>query len=455
VAARERKRRSPGEGSVWLYRTKAGQLRYALGYVRLMPDGTRKAVTRRTGPSGERWTTERDAKRALRQILAAADKGELIDPSRQPVSAYLGEWLDGLRLAPSTVASYRKNVRLHIEPYIGAVPLASLTTARIDALYRQLERGGRADYKAGEGLSARTVRYVHTILSAALAAAVRSHRLARNPAATATPPSARQARAPEMHPWDAAQLAAFLGWSAEKSQLHAAWTLLAMTGMRRGEALALRWRDVDLDAATVSVRRSAGVVRVKGEGAEIAEGGTKSGKPRVIDLDAATVAVLRAHRKARGGMALQLARDDALVFGDHEGRHLHPERFTPHVPRRAHPLPQGGRRGQAAGDPAPRSAPHPRHASAGQPRADQDRFRAARPRQRDDHDAGLRARAPRLPARSRRAVRCADREGESTMTRPETSERHHGPFPAGRVPLSPARMLCPRGDLNPHALNGH
>jgi integrase len=328
VAARSRKRRSPGEGSVWPYRTKAGQLRYAIGFVRLMPDGTRKAVTRRTGPHGERWTTERDAKRALREVLVAAEKGELVDPSKQPVGAYLGEWLAGLRLAPSTVASYRKNVRLHVEPYVGAVPLASLTTARIDALYRQLERGGRADHRQGEGLSPRTVRYIHTILSAALAAAVRSHRLPRNPAATATPPSARQARAPEMHPWDAAQLAAFLGWSAGHSQHHAAWTLLAMTGMRRGEALALRWRDVDLDAGTVSVRRSAGVVRVKGEGASIAEGGTKSGKPRVIDLDASTVAVLRAHRKARGGLALQLARDDALVFGDHEGRHLHPERFT-------------------------------------------------------------------------------------------------------------------------------
>lgn len=67
---------------------------------------------------------------------------------------------------------------------------------------------------------------------------------------------------------------------------------------------------------------------MKGEGASIAEGGTKSGKPRVIDLDAATVAVLRAHRRERAGMALQLARDDALVLGDHEGRHLHPERFT-------------------------------------------------------------------------------------------------------------------------------
>jgi integrase len=77
-----------------------------------------------------------------------------------------------------------------------------------------------------------------------------------------------------------------------------------------------RWRDVDLDAGTASVR-SAGVVRVKGEGASIAEGGTKSGKLRVIDLDAATVTVLRAHRQ-RAATALQLARDDALVFGDHQ-----------------------------------------------------------------------------------------------------------------------------------------
>jgi integrase len=328
MAPKARKRRSPGEGSVWPYRTKAGQLRYAIGYVRLMPDGTRKAVTRRTGPHGERWTTERDAKRALREVLVAVDKGELVDPSKQLVGAYLEEWLAGLRLAPSTVASYRKNVRLHIEPYIGAVPLASLTTARIDALYRQLERGGRADHKAGEGLSPRTVRYVHTILSAGLGAAVKHHRLTRNPAATASPPTAKQARAPEMHAWTAEQLAGFLGWSAGSSLHHAAWRLLAYTGMRRGEALALRWRDVNLDAGTVSVRRSAGVIRVKGEGAAIEEGDTKSGKPRVVDLDAATVAVLRAHRKQRGSMALQLARDDALVLGDQEGRHLHPERFT-------------------------------------------------------------------------------------------------------------------------------
>jgi integrase len=98
--------------------------------------------------------------------------------------------------------------------------------------------------------------------------------------------------------------------------------------MRRGEALALRWRDADLDAATVRVRRSAGMVRVAGEGAGVVEGDTKSGKPRIVDLDAGTVAVLRVRRRERGALALQLARDDALVFGDIEGDHRNPEHVS-------------------------------------------------------------------------------------------------------------------------------
>ena len=102
-----------------------------------------------------------------------------------------------------------------------------------------------------------------------------------------------------------------------------------MTGMRRGEALALRWRDVDLDAATVSVRRSAGVVRNAGEGAEVVEGATKSGKPRVIDLDAGRPWPCCGPASASAApLALQLARDDALVFGDIEGEHRNPEHVS-------------------------------------------------------------------------------------------------------------------------------
>jgi integrase len=100
------------------------------------------------------------------------------------------------------------------------------------------------------------------------------------------------------------------------------------SGIRRGELLALRWRDIDLDAGTINVRRSVGLIRVKGQKPEIKEGATKTNKPRVVDIDEATVTLLRAHKWERGGLALALARDQALVFGDEEGRHRHPERFS-------------------------------------------------------------------------------------------------------------------------------
>lgn len=92
-----------------------------------------------------------------------------------------------------------------------------------------------------------------------------------NPAGSkaAHPPTAKQARSPEMHPWDARQLAAFLAWARENSDLHPAWHVVAHTGMHRGELLALRWRDIDLDAATITLRRSAGLIRNMGEGAAI------------------------------------------------------------------------------------------------------------------------------------------------------------------------------------------
>ena len=204
-------------------------------------------------------------------------------------------------------ASYRKNLRLHVVPYIGGVPLAALTSARLTALYRQLEQTGRHD--GSGGLSARTVRYVHTIVGTALSAAVDAEPplLVRNPAAKASPPTAKQARPPEMHPWTAEQLGAFLCWSRENSRLHAAWDLLAYTGMRRGELLALRWRDIDTDAATIAVRRSVGVVRNEGEGAEIREAAPKTDQSRrVIDIDPADggrAAGLEAGARRAGALA--------------------------------------------------------------------------------------------------------------------------------------------------------
>jgi hypothetical protein len=133
------------------YRTKAGVQRYAIGYTLTSQDGTQRPVTRRRGADGKGWTTYAEAAKALREALAAVDAGTWVDPSRQPAGDYLDEWAAGLRLAPSTLASYRKNIRLHIKPYVRNVPLAQLTTARIDAMCRKLETSGRPTTRKGPG----------------------------------------------------------------------------------------------------------------------------------------------------------------------------------------------------------------------------------------------------------------------------------------------------------------
>jgi integrase len=241
---------------------------------------------------------------------------------------WLDQWLPGQLLAPSTRASYAKNIRLHLKPKLGGIQLARLTGTKISALYRELERTGRQDHRAGAGLSARTVRYIHTILKAALQEAVTQGLLPSNPADKARPPSAKEARPPEMVCWNAEQQSAFLGWVDQRDYPDAvAWRMLAYTGMRRGECLALRWRDLDLDTSRLSVRRSVGVVKTKGMGEQLIEGPTKSTKPRVVDLDPQTVAALRSWRVARAGLDLRLAREDALIFGGIEGNHQHPDRF--------------------------------------------------------------------------------------------------------------------------------
>jgi integrase len=322
MTAAKKKRRSPGEGGCWPYRIKAGERFRVAGPVE-MPGGTTQMVRKKgfeTKKEGLAWLSDQQS---------AGRKGEYIEPSNAALGAYGIEVINGLRLKPQTLASYRKNWRNHVEPYpIGRLPLAQVMGTRLTAHYRALEKSGRKDYREGEGLSPRTVRYLHTIISRVLKKAVKDGLLMRNPADVAEPPSAREARAPEMHPWAAVQLAAFLAWSAENSASHVLWRVLAYTGMRRGESMAIRWREFNPETGTLTVRRSAGIVRNAGERAGVVEDDTKTSKPRVIDLDPDTTAALRAYRKERGTIALQLARDDALIFGDIEGQHRNPEHVS-------------------------------------------------------------------------------------------------------------------------------
>ena len=107
-----------------------------------LADGTRKVAHKRG------FKTKTAANKAQREALTASDKGTYAEPSKQRLGDYLATWLDGLQLAPSTVAGYRKNVRLHIAPYLGSVPLAQLAPAMLTAHYRKLEKTGRATARA-------------------------------------------------------------------------------------------------------------------------------------------------------------------------------------------------------------------------------------------------------------------------------------------------------------------
>lgn len=318
-------RRARGEGSIVGYDTKAGRRYYIKATV---PDDT--GTPRQRVKRG--FLTQKEAAKALRDLIRSGERaGGYVPPTKQTLGEYLDEWLEGIRVAPSTEASYRKNVRVHIKPRIGSTTLALLSTSKIDAFYRELEREGRADGTGG--LSARTVRYVHTILRKALADAIKDagRGLVTNPADNASPPSAKAAKAPEMVWWSPGDAQQFLTWAEENvhEDYVVAWKVALATGMRRGELLGLRWKDVDLDNRTIAVARSVTTVKSKGEKQRLIEGPTKSGRTRVVDIDAQTAERLRWFRVYRAGnLAIKLVNPDMVVFGDEEGSWRLPESFS-------------------------------------------------------------------------------------------------------------------------------
>jgi integrase len=168
----------------------------------------------------------------------------------------------------------------------------------------RLLESGRKDHRGGAGLSVRTVRYVHTVVHRVLKDAVRWELLSRNPADMASPPAARGS-SPELRVWTAEQLRTFLaasrvhrgrGGKIGIDRLYCAWVVAATTGLRRGELLGLRWRDVDLDRGVLSVRQTVGLVKRDGK-RTIGYGVPKTDQSRrAVALDTGTVAELTAHR---------------------------------------------------------------------------------------------------------------------------------------------------------------
>ena len=214
--------------------------------------------------------------------------------------------------------------------------LKQLTGPALNRLYGQLLAPGANLRSPKRGLSPRTVQYIHTVLHRALKDAVRHGLLQSNPADLADPPPSTAVQKAGLKVWTGAELAAFLQQSeAEGDRDHPLWRLIAATGMRRGEALGLRWADVDLGAGTVTVTRTLIIVD---HVAQFGQPKTAAGA-RTIALDERTTAALRSHRARRAAERLSLgqgqASSDELAFADTSGDWLHPEAVSKRFDRRA------------------------------------------------------------------------------------------------------------------------
>ncbi|MFF3515453.1 tyrosine-type recombinase/integrase [Streptomyces sp. NPDC002573] len=261
-------KRANGEGTI----SKRADGRYhAAAYV-YRPDGTRtrKFVYGKTRKEVADKLTELQEK--TRHGIPAAE-------STMAFGDYLTYWLATIapaRLKPSTLNSYEGLTRLYIRPALGKKRLNRLSPADVRRFLAEFKdsclcclRG--ADQERPEGKrsccavgrccnrrpSARTVQYIHAVLRSSLQQAIREELIARNVARIVeTPTVARK----EVRPLDAAEARLMLK-TARSHRLNALWLLLVSTGLRRGEALALTWADVDLPNGQLRVRRNVQRIR--------------------------------------------------------------------------------------------------------------------------------------------------------------------------------------------------
>jgi len=245
----------------------------------------------------------READQALRDLVEKYGDSPP-DGFGATVGQLLDRWLDEcerMDLSPTTMRTYRAQIKQTIRPRLGKVVLSRLTPKQLDDLY--------GDMKA-DGLSPKTIRNHHAIISSALHQAVRWGWVKQNVADRAKPPriSLGRVTAPSVEAVRSVIEAA----EERDPRLAPLLMLAALTGMRRGELCALRWTDVDLDRGELEVSRS--VVVVPGG---LAEKGTKTHRSRRVALDDVGIALLRHHRANVDDWARQaevVVPDNAHVF---------------------------------------------------------------------------------------------------------------------------------------------
>lgn len=236
---RKARKRGAGEGSIY---HRSDGLWVARLVVGRHPDGK---LDRRTVSA----KTRSECQKKLDELRTRAAAGTLTDlaTERMTTADFLSRWLEWTRgsIRDTSWERYEGIVRVHLSPALGKAKLADLRPQHLQKLY--------ADKRA-DGLSPRTVRYIHATLRRALGQAVRWGVVSRNVATLVDPPRLQRA---ELHPPTNAHVRKLLDTAREhEDQLAPLWTVAVYSGCRLGEILGLQWPDVDLQGGRITIRRT-------------------------------------------------------------------------------------------------------------------------------------------------------------------------------------------------------
>jgi len=251
--------------------------------------------------------TKREAERALARLVTEVDEGRHSASAAGTFGNLLDRWLETKEQSVdvSTISSYRWLTEQYVRPALGRSRLASLKPSDIDSFYVRLAAGKGVN---GKKLSPRTIRMCHGVVRQALEQGRKWGLITRNPALDASPPRSRHH---EIHPPSVDQVLQLLTAAKEYDEDFAMYLrILAATGCRRSEALALRWRDINFDKCELTIAHSLTVVD-----SVIVEKDTKTHQIRRLTLDTGTLRELELHRRRAEDRAHECgARLDESMF---------------------------------------------------------------------------------------------------------------------------------------------
>lgn len=227
--------------------------------------------------------TREEVQKKLTAALHARETGTLTDARGLTTGDYLDQWLEDVvkpNVRPWTYKGYEVHVRLHLKPALGRVPLEKLTAGHVQKLINE---------KGRNGLRPKSVRYVLSTLRAALNQAVRWELVAKNAASLVDGPRVEQY---EIQPFTPEEARKFLA-AIRGDRLEALYSVALTMGLRQGEALGLRWRDVDLGMGYLRISKQ--LQRVNGK-LELVDPKTRRSR-RSLAMPATIVEALRTHRE--------------------------------------------------------------------------------------------------------------------------------------------------------------